>query len=181
MSAQVKVSEIHVVSLRSRGAEPMSSLWPPHHLLPGAPPQGLNHSHLFLPPYLVLEDHVRNQLGVDASSVWYPSEPPIPASWSSLCAAPRHSEAAAAVSVYALPETSMKWIKGGVCEAGILSSSEEPLCTLPVLFCPPHSGGEKEAPGTSGPPVLLTVLLGRSEGPETTRQWAFCSLCSGSQ
>ena len=48
--------------------------------------------------------------------------------------------------MYALPETSMKWIKGGVCEAEILSSlGRTPLCTLPVLFCPPHWGREESS------------------------------------
>lgn len=49
-------------------------------------------------------------------------------------------------SVYALPETSMKWIKGGVCEAKIISSLRRAhLCTLPVWFCPPSWGREENS------------------------------------
>ena len=48
--------------------------------------------------------------------------------------------------MYALPKTSMKWIKGGVCEAEIINSlGRTRLCTLPVLFCPPHWGREENS------------------------------------
>ena len=184
MSAQVraKVSEIHVVSVRSTGAEPPSSLWAlPSHLLPGAPTPTTQP----LPslPQATIPGSRRTRAVEPTGSRCqrHPSKPPCPHPGPSPCIAHSILKLLPLLLYVCTSQNKHEVDQGRSLRGRNHKLPQKNSSLYPPCAVLPSSLGERRKLWGLGPLVLLTVLLGRSEGPETTRQWAFCSLCSGSR